>query len=199
MCVLYIYTLDNPISLSKWNALGELQARHTGMVVVSQRIVFMTTAKVQIDIDAWLPGSCIAAIDQVAIQGVTNLHAVGVIVAIGIRAVHARRTLRCRPSVGEWIKAMPQRHLQDRSAFSRKQLTKTLFPLAFPQKTHSNPHLIFEYGLNSRGYIMLHHQLRIIIDHIWCDDATILIVLINHIIIIALWLFNIAMENGPLK
>ena len=46
---------------------------------------------------------------------------------------------------------------------------------------------------------MLHHQLRIIIDHIWCDDATILIVLINHIIIITLWLFNIAMENGPLK
>ena len=105
MCVLYIYiyTLDNPISLSKWNALGELQARHTGMVVVSQGIVFMTTAKVQIDIDAWLPGSCIAAIDQVAIQGVTNLHAVGVIVAIGIRAVHARRTLRCCPSVGELV------------------------------------------------------------------------------------------------
>ena len=89
-----IYTSENPLNLSKRNAFGKVPASHTGMVVVSKGIVFMTTAKVQIHIDAWLPGSGVAAIDQVAIQGVAYLHAVGVIVAIAIRAVHARRALR---------------------------------------------------------------------------------------------------------
>ena len=89
-----IYTSENPINLSQRNALGKVPASHTGMVVISQGIVFMTTAEVQIHIDAWLPGSGVAAIDQIAIQGVADLDAVGVIVAIAICAVHARRALR---------------------------------------------------------------------------------------------------------
>ena len=63
------------------------RSRHAGVVMVSQRVMGVPTAKVQVNVDAQLARSRVAAIDQVTVQGISNLHTVGIIVGVGIRGV----------------------------------------------------------------------------------------------------------------